>query len=112
MTITTPANTLREFDIFSRVSESTFNALTRMSSTLAFHAGETIVQAEKSWPGLIIVLQGQLKAFRTNKSGKEQVFEVAERGSLLGVSGIVRRPVSPLQRSGSQGRRRAGSAFR
>ncbi|MCK6440458.1 MAG: Crp/Fnr family transcriptional regulator [Planctomycetes bacterium] len=87
----TKTDRLQHFGIklFSGISPESTDLLAEGAKHVPFQMGQTVVAAGQKYPGLICVLSGQLKYARANRSGKEQVFEIADQGDTLGYEGIA-----------------------
>jgi len=88
--------TLREFEVFATMAPATMRELVTGATKVAFEAGDTIVSPGEEFPGLVVVLSGQVRVFRYNRAGKEQIFQMAEPGAILGFAGINDRNISPV----------------
>ena len=79
---------LRDFDAFADVSEKTSKFLLEEATYRILDLDEELVALGQELPGLIIGVHGELKVYRINPACKEQIFQMAGPGSVVGYQGV------------------------
>jgi CRP-like cAMP-binding protein len=78
--------TLRSAGIFSRLTDAQLLTLARRTRLVALAAGETLFRHGDKARALYLLVQGQLKLFRTSASGDEMIVELLEPGATFAAS--------------------------
>ena len=78
--------TLRSTGIFSRLTDAQLQTLARRTRLVALAAGETLFRHGDRARALYLLVQGQLKLFRTSASGDEMIVELLEPGATFAES--------------------------
>lgn len=82
-------DTLKDIPIFKGLPEETLNQLEARTSIKRLEDGEVYMNAGQPPKAFCVVLSGQLKFYRVNKAGKEQVFGYAKPHEAFGLSSLT-----------------------
>lgn len=80
---------LREIPLFKGLPEETLTELESHSSVNRLEDGEVYINAGQPPKAFCVVLSGQLKFYRINKAGKEQVFGYARPHDVFGLTSLT-----------------------
>ena len=80
---------LRDIPLFKSLSEDALNELEARTSVKRLEDGEVYLTAGQPPKAFCVVLSGQLKFYRVNKAGKEQVFGYARPNEVFGLSSLT-----------------------
>lgn len=80
---------LRDIPLFKGLSEDTLNELEGRTNVKRLEEGEAYLNAGQPPKAFCVVLSGQLKFFRVNKAGKEQVFGYAGPNDVFGLTSLT-----------------------
>ncbi|MCB9892941.1 MAG: Crp/Fnr family transcriptional regulator [Planctomycetes bacterium] len=80
---------LKDIPLFKGLSEDTLNELEARTSLKRLEDGEVYLNAGQPPKAFCVVLSGQLKFYRVNKAGKEQVFGYAKPHDVFGLSSLT-----------------------
>lgn len=80
---------LRDFPLFQGLPEDAVNELEKRSKIKRLEDGEVYINAGQAPKAFCVVLTGQLKFFRINKAGKEQVFGYARPQDVFGLTSLT-----------------------
>jgi CRP-like cAMP-binding protein len=80
---------LRDIPLFKGLSEESLNRLEAASTLRRLEKHEMLLAAGQPPQAFSVVLTGQIKFFRINRAGKEQVFGYASPGSIFGLTSLT-----------------------
>lgn len=80
---------LRDIPLFKGLSDDALAELEARSSVKRLEDGEVYLNAGQPPKAFCVVLSGQLKFYRVNKAGKEQVFGYAKPHEVFGLSSLT-----------------------
>jgi CRP/FNR family transcriptional regulator len=80
---------LRDIPLFKGLSEETLGQLESATSVKRLEDGEVYITAGQPPKAFCVVLSGQLKFYRVNKAGKEQVFGYGRPGDVFGLTSLT-----------------------
>jgi CRP/FNR family transcriptional regulator len=78
-----PAETLRQVQLFSGLSDAEFAFLTARVLERKFSGGELIFSEGEPCAGLFVVQSGNIRIFKSSASGREQVLSIDGPGSSI-----------------------------
>lgn len=81
--------TLKEVPLFKTLSEEALARLEATAQHRQLQEGETLLSPGQPMRTLTVVTSGQLKCFRVNRAGKEQVFGYGRPGDVLGLGALT-----------------------
>lgn len=82
-------DTLKGIPLFKELSDETLSELEARASIKRLEDGEVYMNAGQPPKAFCVVLSGQLKFYRVNKAGKEQVFGYAKPFEVFGLSSLT-----------------------
>jgi CRP/FNR family transcriptional regulator len=77
---------LRDVPLFRNLSDDVTGQLENRATIKRLEEGETYFQAGQAPRNVSVVLTGQVKLYRVNRAGKEQVFAYLKPGDVFGLS--------------------------
>ena len=80
---------LRDIPLLRGLSEETLSELEGRATIKRLEEGEVYLNAGQPPKAFCVVLSGQLKFYRVNKAGKEQVFGYAKPHDVFGLSSLT-----------------------
>lgn len=80
---------LRDIPLFKGLSDDTLSDLEARTTVKRLEDGEVYLNAGQPPKAFCVVLSGQLKFFRVNKAGKEQVFGYARPHDVFGLTSLT-----------------------
>ena len=80
---------LRDIPLFKGLSEDTLAELEAKTTVKRLEDGEMYIGAGQTPKAFYVVLSGQLKFYRVNKAGKEQVFGYGKPNDVFGLSALT-----------------------
>jgi CRP-like cAMP-binding protein len=80
---------LRDIPLFKGLPEDALNTLESRTTIKRLEDGEVYLSAGKTPKAFCVVLSGQLKFFRVNKAGKEQVFGYTGPNDVFGLTSLT-----------------------
>lgn len=80
----------RKVPIFSVLDDKELLQVVNLIIHREFIKGEMIVMEDEPFENLIIINQGQVKAFKDNQAGKEQILYIFSEGDFFGESSLLR----------------------
>ncbi len=86
---------LRDVSLFKNLSDDTINLLESRLNVKRVEEGESLLAAGSTPRTCWVVLSGQIKLYRVNRAGKEQVFAYLKPGDVFGLS-VLTDPNSPM----------------
>lgn len=90
---------LRDVPLFRNLSDETTSQLESRITMRRLEEGETYISAGQAPRTVAVVLTGQLKLYRVNRAGKEQVFAFLKPGDVFGLS-VLTDPQTTMSMSG------------
>jgi len=100
------AEMLRDIPLFKGLSDETLSELEARTAVKRLEDGEVYLNAGQPPKAFCVVLSGQLKFYRVNKAGKEQVFGYAKPNDVFGLSSLTDPyrtvPVSCISRANTE----------
>lgn len=97
---------IKEIHLFKGLSEDVLNRLESRARVRRLEEGETYLSAGQPPRAFCVVLNGQLKFYRVNKAGKEQVFGYAGPHDVFGLTSLTNpyraMPVSCIARTATE----------
>lgn len=82
-------STLRDIPLFRGISDETLGQLENATRVKRLEDGEVYLNAGQSPRAFCVVVSGQLKFYRINRAGKEQVFGYARTGDVFGLTALT-----------------------
>jgi CRP-like cAMP-binding protein len=80
---------LRDIPLFKGLSEESINRLEGASTLRRLEKHEMLLAAGQPPQAFCVVLTGQVKFFRINRAGKEQIFGYAGPGNIFGLTSLT-----------------------
>lgn len=80
---------LKDIPFFKGLSEDTLAELEARTTVKRLEDGEVYLNAGQAPKAFCVVLSGQLKFYRVNKAGKEQVFGYGKANDVFGLSALT-----------------------
>ncbi len=80
---------LRDIPLFKGLSEETLGQLESATNLKRLDDGEVYITAGQPTRSFCVVLSGQLKFYRVNRAGKEQIFGYGRPGDVFGLTSLT-----------------------
>ncbi|MCX7773795.1 MAG: Crp/Fnr family transcriptional regulator [Clostridia bacterium] len=81
--------------IFSSLDNQELSKVVSLIMHREYHKGEIVVFEGEALDSLVIINEGQVKAFRTTQDGREQILHIFSEGDFFGERNLLRDHTSP-----------------
>jgi len=85
----------RTVSIFSSLDADQLSEVINLIVHRQYKKGELLLLEEEAVNGLVIINEGQVKAFRTSPEGREQILHIFSEGDFFGERNLLREQNSP-----------------